>query len=93
VNGGGEYKVYKRRWFGLVQLVLLNIVVSWDVSCPQPCSRKPLYSLEHLLTVLHSGSLSLRVRLRYLSTMLSPSLLSIGSVRGSSLLSLWFRLW
>ncbi len=27
-----EYKVYKRRWFGLVQLVLLNIVVSWDVS-------------------------------------------------------------
>ena len=31
---GGEYKVYKRRWFGLVQLVLLNIVVSWDVSAP-----------------------------------------------------------
>ncbi len=36
-GGGGEegervvYKVYKRRWFGLVQLVLLNIVVSWDV--------------------------------------------------------------
>lgn len=28
------YKVYKRRWFGLVQLVLLNIVVSWDVSYP-----------------------------------------------------------
>jgi len=27
-----HYKVYKRRWFGLVQLVLLNIVVSWDVS-------------------------------------------------------------
>ncbi|TVY15401.1 Solute carrier family 49 member A3 [Lachnellula arida] len=25
-----KYKVYKRRWFGLVQLVLLNIVVSWD---------------------------------------------------------------
>ncbi|KAH8599619.1 major facilitator superfamily domain-containing protein [Bisporella sp. PMI_857] len=25
-----EYKVYKRRWFGLIQLVLLNIVVSWD---------------------------------------------------------------
>lgn len=24
------YKVYKRRWFGLIQLVLLNIVVSWD---------------------------------------------------------------
>ena len=27
-----QYKVYKRRWFGLVQLVLLNIIVSWDVS-------------------------------------------------------------
>ncbi|RFU27715.1 hypothetical protein B7463_g8614, partial [Scytalidium lignicola] len=25
-----EYKVYKRRWFGLFQLVLLNIIVSWD---------------------------------------------------------------
>lgn len=27
-----EYKVYKRRWFGLTQLILLNIIVSWDVS-------------------------------------------------------------
>lgn len=26
-----EYRVYKRRWFGLVQLALLNIIVSWDV--------------------------------------------------------------
>ncbi|KAG9188945.1 hypothetical protein G6011_05813 [Alternaria panax] len=25
-----HYKVYKRRWIGLAQLVLLNIVVSWD---------------------------------------------------------------
>jgi hypothetical protein len=25
------YRVYKRRWFGLVQLILLNIIVSWDV--------------------------------------------------------------
>ena len=25
------YKVYKIRWFGLMQLVLLNIIVSWDV--------------------------------------------------------------
>jgi FLVCR family MFS transporter 7 len=32
VHGGLEYKVYKRRWFGLFQLVLLNIIVSWDVS-------------------------------------------------------------
>lgn len=26
------YRVYKRRFFGLTQLVLLNIIVSWDVS-------------------------------------------------------------
>lgn len=25
-----EYRVYKRRFFGLAQLVLLNIIVSWD---------------------------------------------------------------
>lgn len=25
-----HFKVYKRRWFGLAQLVLLNAVVSWD---------------------------------------------------------------
>jgi len=25
-----QHRIYKRRWFGLVQLVLLNIVVSWD---------------------------------------------------------------
>ncbi|KAL8661501.1 MAG: hypothetical protein Q9202_005510 [Teloschistes flavicans] len=24
------YRVYKRRWFGLLQLVLMNIIVSWD---------------------------------------------------------------
>lgn len=36
VRGDGvAYKVYKRRWFGLVQLVLLNIIVSWDVSLPR----------------------------------------------------------
>ena len=33
INGGRmEYRVYKIRWFGLTQLILLNIVVSWDVS-------------------------------------------------------------
>lgn len=34
-NGGDRslgYKIYRRRWFGLGQLVLLNIIVSWDVS-------------------------------------------------------------
>ncbi|KAI9700064.1 MAG: hypothetical protein M1836_002598 [Candelina mexicana] len=27
---GPQYRVYKRRWFGLMQLVLLNVIVSWD---------------------------------------------------------------
>ncbi|KAH8697618.1 putative cell surface receptor/MFS transporter [Talaromyces proteolyticus] len=26
----GTYRVYKRRFFGLLQLVLLNIIISWD---------------------------------------------------------------
>lgn len=41
-GGGGEgsdgpvgvYKVYKRRWFGLVELTLLSLLVSWEVSLP-----------------------------------------------------------
>ena len=36
-----EYRVYKRRWFGLVQLTLLNIIVSWDVSYMLYYSRAP----------------------------------------------------
>ena len=31
-----EYRVYKRRFFGLFQLVLLNVIVSWDVRCLIP---------------------------------------------------------
>lgn len=31
-RAGAEYKVYKKRWFGLVALTFLNIIVSWDVS-------------------------------------------------------------
>ena len=34
------YKVYKIRWFGLMQLVLLNIVVSWDVSTTVSIEKK-----------------------------------------------------
>ena len=36
INAGQQttFKVYKMRWFGLGQLVLLNIVVSWDVGNP-----------------------------------------------------------
>lgn len=30
-----HFKVYKRRWFGLFQLTLLNIIVSWDASSPE----------------------------------------------------------
>ncbi|KAG8530950.1 uncharacterized protein KY384_004307 [Bacidia gigantensis] len=30
INGAAEYRVYKVRWFGLIQLVLLNVIVSWD---------------------------------------------------------------
>ena len=26
-----EYKLYKQRWFGLGQLILLNIINSWGV--------------------------------------------------------------
>lgn len=29
---GAQYRTYKRRWFGLVQLTLMNVMVSWDVS-------------------------------------------------------------
>jgi hypothetical protein len=29
------YRTYKRRWFGLLQLILLNVVISWDVSHAQ----------------------------------------------------------
>lgn len=39
IHDEGGYKVYKRRFFGLAQLVLLNIVVSWDVRCPRLLGR------------------------------------------------------
>ncbi|KAF2104371.1 MFS general substrate transporter [Rhizodiscina lignyota] len=29
-SSGQEYRVYRRRFFGLTQLILLNIIVSWD---------------------------------------------------------------
>ncbi|KAI1177964.1 major facilitator superfamily domain-containing protein [Nemania sp. FL0916] len=35
----GVYRVYKRRWFGLVQLTLLNIAVSWDWLTFSPVSQ------------------------------------------------------
>ncbi|PNY25470.1 Major facilitator superfamily domain-containing protein 7 [Tolypocladium capitatum] len=41
-----EYRTYKRRWFGLVQLALMNIVVSWGASIPR--SRCPVQRLTTL---------------------------------------------
>jgi hypothetical protein len=41
-----HFKVYKRRWFGLAQLVLLNVVVSWDV-----CIRLQLLDTQTLITM------------------------------------------
>ncbi|KAI2633503.1 major facilitator superfamily domain-containing protein [Xylaria nigripes] len=38
-DGTVQYKVYKRRWFGLVQLTLLNIVTSWDWLTFSPVSQ------------------------------------------------------
>ncbi|KAI1431435.1 major facilitator superfamily domain-containing protein [Xylaria sp. CBS 124048] len=38
-DGTVQYKVYKRRWFGLAQLTLLNIIVSWDWLTFSPVSQ------------------------------------------------------
>ncbi|KAI0204596.1 major facilitator superfamily domain-containing protein [Astrocystis sublimbata] len=38
-GNGIVYKVYKRRWFGLVQLTLMNIIVSWDWLTFSPVSQ------------------------------------------------------
>jgi FLVCR family MFS transporter 7 len=68
---GHEYKVYKRRWFGLVQLALLNIVVSWDVSVTiQPASL--------CILTLASGCPSPRIRQRPPNTTTSLHPMSIG---------------
>lgn len=53
LNGQPQYRVYKRRFFGLIQLVLLNIVVSWDVSNHLPDYLPCLYpSLELFASTL-----------------------------------------
>ncbi|KAF2970953.1 hypothetical protein GQX73_g2616 [Xylaria multiplex] len=38
-GAGIVYKVYKRRWFGLVELTLLNLVISWDWLTFSPVSQ------------------------------------------------------
>jgi hypothetical protein len=39
------FKVYKRRFIGLGQLILLNIVASWDVSLASSCLPRLRLSL------------------------------------------------
>lgn len=64
--GAHQYRVYKRRWFGLIQLVLLNIIVSWDVSTNPlktrisfpPMSRSAFGRLEGDLTYIVAFILS-----------------------------------
>jgi hypothetical protein len=40
VDPAAQYRVYRRRFFGLAVLVLLNIIVSWDV-CDKHLSQYP----------------------------------------------------
>lgn len=70
------YKVYKRRFWGLAQLVLLNIVVSWDVG-PHP---RVSHCCNHVLTMtyIHSGSHSRRSQPPPRSISRSPRVPSIG---------------
>ncbi|KAK7991854.1 Major facilitator superfamily domain-containing protein 7 [Apiospora saccharicola] len=39
IRAGVAYRTYKRRWFGLVQLTLLNIIASWDWITFSPVSQ------------------------------------------------------
>lgn len=51
INGGNtEYRVYKIRWFGLIQLILLNVVVSWDVSTTHLQCLQPSQNAQWLTT-------------------------------------------
>ncbi|KAI1845984.1 hypothetical protein JX266_007793 [Neoarthrinium moseri] len=38
-GAGAPYRVYKRRWFGLVALTLMNVIVSWDWLTFSPVSQ------------------------------------------------------
>lgn len=78
-----EYRTYKRRWFGLVQLTLMNIMVSWNVRllCISPQSISlPTLVLDHSLTLAHSGLPLPRSSLRRLHTTMSLIQPSTGSV-------------
>ena len=75
-----EYRVYKRRFFGLTQLILLNIIVSWDVG-----QRRAKWESDRLLTPCCSGSRSRRFRQPLRSTFACLKMQSTGSVLDSSL--------
>ena len=76
-DGSIVYKVYKRRFFGLFQLALLNIIVSWDV-----CVVVVSAVLEnYLLTSVCSGSRFLLLQQLFLNSSRSQKLLLIGSRR------------
>lgn len=49
------YKVYKRRFWGLAQLVLLNIVVSWDVRTSFRFLINSYIDFTCALTLVYSG--------------------------------------
>jgi hypothetical protein len=91
---GPRFKVYKRRWFGVVQLVLLNTIISWDVSAGIARSFALLW-LERAYRSLprlsanncYSGSPSRPTRPLSLSTMRSPNRRSTGSAHPFSLRS------
>lgn len=38
------YRTYKIRWFGLVVLTLLNVMVSWSVCPSERLAHKPIFS-------------------------------------------------
>lgn len=77
------YKVYKRRWFGLFQLALLNIIVSWDVSTfycffLYPVSSPALRVLVQLKHRCNSGSRMRRSVLPRRNTTMCQRTRSIG---------------
>lgn len=95
IAGNTGYRVYKRRWFGLIQLVLLNIVVGWDVCSkafrpdqPPSLSLSLLFGMTRGRCIFaetwshnHSGSPSRPCRERRRGSLVRPRRPSIGLVR------------
>ena len=75
------YRVYKIRWFGLTQLILLNIIVSWDVS---RISTLTQYTTKIEAHILRSGSLTPPSPTQQPITSLQTPASSTGSARVSS---------